>query len=182
MKRYAILILFLISSLSYSHVHALKLGSPPGGCYPREDIETKIDVSPDIECLKIEAGPSCGGGVDLEISSYCDDALVYEAEGQKIELYNFEEIRKNNYDRITKTDLYYDKTIPQDYTSWQRELYYKDDPDQKIIIKGENVPVGLYAKAQEILSKYYDLILGAIILILISSIVGIIIIKKKQKK
>ncbi len=101
------------------------------GCVAREDITTKIFVTPRLSCLEIHAGPDCTGSVTLDIKNNCDDIFVYEENNQKIELYKYTGKSGVIY-------YVYDSSIPQDYGSWSRELYYKNNPERKILITAEN--------------------------------------------
>jgi hypothetical protein len=111
------------------------------GCYPREDIASKTTVTPSLSCLKIDVGPGCVGVVELDITNYCDDVLIYEKDGRKIELYKHSEWLKVYKTNSNAIHYFYDRDVPQEYINWSRELYYKDDLDNKIFIEVQNIPI-----------------------------------------
>jgi len=131
--KYKLLTLLLFVLIFPSSVHA--------GCFPREYITSKATLTPTLSCLDIRVSPGCVGVVELDITNHCDDTLIYEKDGQKIELYKHSEwlkVYKNNSNAI---HYFYDRDVPQEYITWSRELYYKEDPNKKILIEVENIPV-----------------------------------------
>src|SRR3989338_4576655 len=104
------------------------------GCFPRRDIESVVQVTPDIPCLKVRVESDCIGVMTLDIRNSCNDTFVYDQYygNRTVEIVNYETWVKLY--RVSPEVEYSisDEGIPQDYTSWVRKLYYKQDPSKEI--------------------------------------------------
>lgn len=105
-----------------------------GGCLPREDFDASTTVEPEISCLTIATGTTCLGGIALHVQSECQEVFLYDTNDTTMELYNYDEWLKS-YQNTANVDYYIeDLSVPQDFGTWTRELRYKDNPDDKILI------------------------------------------------
>jgi len=71
---------------------------------------------------------------------------------------------------------FYDTDVPQEYTTWTRELYYKEDPNKKILIEVENIPV------EPLKINYFYIFVTITIIIFVTLILFYIFRKKKVGK
>lgn len=102
------------------------------GCFPRKDIKSSFIVMPEKECFNVTVGPGCVGNVELVITNECAEVYLYEKEGNIYELSN----------------PFYDRDVPQEYVSWQRSVYEKDNPSNRIDIFVTNTEVKPYEISQ----------------------------------
>jgi hypothetical protein len=146
------------------------------GCFPREDIASKATVTPTLPCLDIHVGPGCVGVVELDITNHCNDILIYEKDGRKIELYKHSEWLKVYKTNSNAIHYFYDRDVPQEYITWSRELHYKDDPNKKILIEVENIPV------EHLKINYAHIFVAVAIIIFVIMILFYVFRKKKVSK
>jgi len=147
------------------------------GCFPRKDIDSTVKVTPDFPCLIIKSYSGCVGFVVLSIDNNCKEPFIYEKDGKKHELYSHEEWNKIKHENPIATVIFYDRDIPQTYTTWTRQLYLKSDPSIIVTIEGENYHV---KRPFEIDKAYVGVAAIIIVLGIFVYVIKISFFKKKQ--
>ena len=152
MKQRIILLSFLILVLGLT---TLVNAGCPGLQYP--EVEAEFSLSSSIECLFIDIDPSgCApdSPLQLYIGNYeCNRDIIYiDGKGLEHEL----SVGQKPGTPFVEEDI--PQEIGAEYT---RELYFKDSPNEKIILSVKNVP----PTSNKDYTLYY--ILCAIVLIII---------------
>ncbi len=105
---------------------------PVGGCFPREDAYISIiSKEPNLECLYVTPSREpCLPFLFLKIKNHCDHVLMYG----DTELHNFDDART-----VENISGYIElNNVPQEIgDEWNETLYYKDDPDKKVVLSFE---------------------------------------------
>lgn len=100
------------------------------------------NLTPPTSCIRIEVSPGCASNSPHQLiieNTNCYKILVYTAQnGTTYEIKS----RDNETQRFINWGAIADKDIPQEIgAEWTRELYFKDSPDEKIILSAKNLAI-----------------------------------------
>ncbi len=136
---------------------AVWVASANGACPGRTEATMGVDayLDPPTECIRVEVSPGCGPNSPHQLvieNTNCLKPIVYVGQG----------ITKELNSRDTKTERYVnegssmtDGNIPQGIgVEWTREIYFKDNPNEKITIHGVNYPRDLYDELVELRHQF----------------------------
>ncbi len=100
-------------------------------------------LEPFTKCIRVEVSPDCApdGSLSLVIeNTNCFKVFVYKSQNGSLYELNSRDTETKQYANEEWT--FSDDNIPQESNAeWTGELYFKDNPTQKIIIHAKNYPI-----------------------------------------